>query len=856
MKPFSVNKLGVPLVSRHTRLVLAALLLTSCGGSGGGQPPPPSSLSYPAVQSFVVGRAIAPLAPTVTGRVSAYVVSPALPAGLTISASTGVILGTPSTLTPLANYTVRASNSSGSTSTVISIAVNEAPPAFTYGRTSLILTPQMNVQLTPTNTGGIARGWSVSPALPAGLALDPSTGSITGTPTTVTSAATYVVTAQDSGGSASVPLTLSVDSGILLDLGHAGAIGMIRLSASRVLASEGSHWVLWDYAAGAKLADSTIAPCPLADLDCIERQRGDVDLAGSILVINTGGLEVRSALDGTVRATINTYFNWWKLASDGSYICTGSDLSLQVWSPDGTLVLSRAGNYNGATVFAAPGQLQIATGPAGLNVVETVSLPAGTSSVSAAFQGQFWSWYLDGERFLSNSGNTVWTYSKTAVQEDLTLLPAFFSLTGQGSWFWTVPPSPLGNQSINIYKVGASSAPAATFSISSTVGVTAVPSGLTIGVLDNGVTHVIDLSGPNPRMIDHATPVAHTQAYAAISPSEWVVGNPDGVLVDGASLAGSPRYFGHGAAWSIAGGGQRVAVATASGEILFFDATTKALEGTIPFTSSQVVLSDDGAVLVAAGDENDGLYHTDWSIRVYALPGGKLINTWPYTFGTYPLPYDVTLSASGTAVGQLLKSDTITCVRQVSSAAGGPVLWSDTVSSTHGETAFCRIPPIRPSPDGTLVAVSNARGAGSATSIYRNGAFVAAVPGWALSWLDNGRLLIQNYNAPSSVSDGYAGSTIYDPSGVKLGASPLPELAIDGGYNASYPPATLFARGTVQVVTPDSVYDPDQNSIFSVSTGVATWTWTNSQTYPSGPGAVAGSRVVFASGNLVLAEPY
>jgi hypothetical protein len=465
---------------------------------------------------------------------------------------------------------------------------------------------------------------------------------------------------------------------------------------------------------------------------------------------------------------------------------------------------------------------------------------------------------------MSSGNTTVRTYSKTGVQEDVknfTLSPGMTpGVTGQGAWFWNVTLGALSNQQlINIYRVGASGSPTATFSFSSAVTVTPVPSGLTIGVLDNGVTHVIDLSGPNPRMIDHATPVPHTLSYAGVSPSQWLVGNADGVLFDGASLGGTPRYFGHGAAWSIAGSAGRVAVATASGAILFFDPVTKVLEGTIAFPSSQLVLSDDGAVLAAAGDENDGQYHSDWSIRVYSLPSGSLINTWLYTFGAYPLPYDVTLSASGTAVGQLLAvgqplnsgtfTGTFTCVRQVTGATGGPVLWSDTVSSNTEQTLLCRIPPIRLSPDGTLVAVSNDRGPASATSIFRNGAFVAAVPGWALTWLDNGRLLLQNI-------PGYSGSAIYDSSGVKLSDSPLPQLAVDGGYNPSPPPATLYARGTVQVVTPDSVYDPDQNSIFSVSTGTATWTWTNSQTYPSGPGAVAGSRVVFASGHLVLAEPY
>ncbi len=59
--------------------------------------------------------------------------------------------------------------------------------------------------------------------------------------------------------------------------------------------------------------------------------------------------------------------------------------------------------------------------------------------------------------------------------------------------------------------------------------------------------------------------------------------------------------------------------------------------------------------------------------------------------------------------------------------------------------------------------------------------------------------------------------------------------------------------GTVQIVGPDSFYDPSQNTIFSETSWTATWT---GPTPPSGIGAVAGSRVVFLSGNQVLSQPY
>ena len=63
---------------------------------------------------------------------------------------------------------------------------------------------------TPSASGGPVTSWSVSPSLPAGLSLDTSTGEISGTPTAVTSSATYTVTASNTGGSDTATLTIVV----------------------------------------------------------------------------------------------------------------------------------------------------------------------------------------------------------------------------------------------------------------------------------------------------------------------------------------------------------------------------------------------------------------------------------------------------------------------------------------------------------------------------------------------------------------------------------------------------------------------------------------------------------------------
>ena len=115
----------------------------------------------------------------------------------------------------------------------------------------------------------------------------------------------------------------------------------------------------------------------------------------------------------------------------------------------------------------------------------------------------------------------------------------------------------------------------------------------------------------------------------------------------------------------------------------------------------------------------------------------------------------------------------------------------------------------------------------------KNGVLVAAVPGWAVGWIDNSRLLVNSYTSGRQLV--YAGSTIYDPTGAKVATPPLPELR------------------EFQVATSDWIYSAQQNTIYSLTTGVAVWTSPNPS---AGIGAVSGSNIVFESGTRVLVESY
>jgi len=93
---------------------------------------PPSALSYtPSLASGTVGTAITSLNPSVTGTVTSYSVRPALPLGLTLNTSSGVISGTPSAASALDTYTVTAANGTGNTTATVMIEVS-APAGSTF----------------------------------------------------------------------------------------------------------------------------------------------------------------------------------------------------------------------------------------------------------------------------------------------------------------------------------------------------------------------------------------------------------------------------------------------------------------------------------------------------------------------------------------------------------------------------------------------------------------------------------------------------------------------------------------------------------------------------------------------------
>ena len=155
----------------------------------------------PAAQSIngVVGTAItATTAYTVTGisGTKVFVISPTLPAGLSINTATGVVSGTPTASSVASNYTVTVSDGATSATATITIAVSGTA---TLSPGTQTVTGRVGAAITATtaftSTGLGTRYFSIAQALPAGLAFSSTTGVLSGTATAAKAATTYVVTA-------------------------------------------------------------------------------------------------------------------------------------------------------------------------------------------------------------------------------------------------------------------------------------------------------------------------------------------------------------------------------------------------------------------------------------------------------------------------------------------------------------------------------------------------------------------------------------------------------------------------------------------------------------------------------------
>jgi uncharacterized repeat protein (TIGR01451 family) len=157
--------------------------------------------------------------PTTTGGTAPFtwtISAGALPSGVSINASTGLISGTP-TASGSFSVTITATDSFGQTSNKTTTLVIAAQPAFTTtpppaGRVGAAYTTTFDV------TGGVAPfTWAISAgSTPAGLSFNTGTGVLSGTPTTTGSTSFTVRVTDANGQTATKAVTLVIEVGSLV----------------------------------------------------------------------------------------------------------------------------------------------------------------------------------------------------------------------------------------------------------------------------------------------------------------------------------------------------------------------------------------------------------------------------------------------------------------------------------------------------------------------------------------------------------------------------------------------------------------------------------------------------------------
>ncbi|MGA2458162.1 MAG: putative Ig domain-containing protein [Terriglobales bacterium] len=279
-----------------------------------------------------------------------------LPAGLSVSSTTGLISGTP-TAAGTSTVTLSASNSGGAGSASLTLNIAAAPipaPVITSATTASgtvgsAFSYQITASNTPTSYGATG--------LPAGLSVNSTSGLISGTPTT---AATSTVTlrATNSGGTGSASLTLTINPAPAA----AGTLTANPASLAFGSAQMGSSVTLTDSITNTGGSSVTISQATATGTG-----------------FSISGLTVPLALNPGASVTFSTVFAPQSAASVSGGITVVSNASNSTLS----VSLSGTGTATG-TLTIAPTTLSFGNATVGTSVSQSSSLSAAGASVTVS----------------------------------------------------------------------------------------------------------------------------------------------------------------------------------------------------------------------------------------------------------------------------------------------------------------------------------------------------------------------------------------------------------------------------------------------------------------------------------------
>lgn len=288
----------------------------------------PTGLSYsPNTKTGYVGAAITSLTPTVTGSDITYSISPALPAGLTLDTSTGVISGTPAATLASTVYTITATNSGGNTTATVTLVMGLSLASTSTGNGG---DSNVGDGICDNGSGQCTLRAAIEEAnagtVPAKIVLPDGTYNLGGTPITITatvdlSGTTQAGTILDGGGTSRVinstslnlavsNLTIQNGSGGSTATSQGGGIKHVRFGGALSLdhvTMTGNQTNASDSGGGAVYSSgSTVNITNSVFSNNSQTQATGGNLGGGALFINSGSISTISLSQFSNNTTAGT----------------------------------------------------------------------------------------------------------------------------------------------------------------------------------------------------------------------------------------------------------------------------------------------------------------------------------------------------------------------------------------------------------------------------------------------------------------------------------------------------------------------------------------------------------------------
>ncbi|MFI4879949.1 MAG: beta strand repeat-containing protein [Steroidobacterales bacterium] len=559
-----------------------------------------------------------------------------LPAGLSLDAVTGAITGTPTVVVSGTSLTFSITDSGTPAQGATVVMMLTIAPATLIVTTTSLPKGQVGVpySVTLNATGGITPyKWSLaSGTLPAGLALNPVTGTIAGTPSAVVSALPLTFRVTDSAAPAqsavaAVTLTIAPQTLVITTTSLPGGQLGVAYSTSLV-ATGGTGSDTWTLTSGTLPAG---------------------------LVLNA----TNGAISGTPTAAVSKASLTFKVTDSGipaqnasaTLTLTIAPATLQITTT--TLPNGQVGAAYSAPLIATGGttaytwSLASGTLPAGLSLDPATGIVSGTPSAAAS--GTSLTFRVTDSEVPAQSATASMTITITAAMLKITTtsLPGgqvgksyFTTLSATGGttpYTWSLPIGTLpAGLSLDPVKGVISGTPTATTSATSLTfrvvdtGAPAQTATATLTLTIAPAALVITTSSlPNGRVgASYTTTLAAAGGTGAYT---WLLTSgtlPAGLTFSAGTISGTPN-------------------ATASATPLTF----KVMDSGVPAQSASVTLTlsvDPGVLIVTTTSLPNGQVGASYTATL-AAAGGTAPYTWSITSGV--LPAGLTLNPNGTITG-------------------------------------------------------------------------------------------------------------------------------------------------------------------------------------------------------------